>query len=73
MAQFYGVKPIRLREQVKRNIKRFSEDCMFQLIDAEIDFMVSQNVIPSKKHQISHHIPHNFHPYNSYFSSVDFP
>jgi len=45
-----GVKAIRLREQVKRNKKRFPEDFMFQLDDSEIDFMVSQNAIPSKQH-----------------------
>ena len=50
LAFLYGVKPIRLREQVKRNIKRFPEDFMFQLNDQEINFMVSQNAIPSRKH-----------------------
>jgi phage regulator Rha-like protein len=50
LAELYGVKPIRLREQVKRNIKRFPEDFMFQLDENEIDFMVSQNAIPSKQH-----------------------
>ena len=50
LAILYGVKPIRLREQVKRNQKRFPEDFMFQLDDDEIDFMVSQNAIPSKQH-----------------------
>ena len=50
LAQFYGVKPIRLREQVKRNIKRFPPDFMFQLTEDEADFMVSQNAIPSRKH-----------------------
>jgi len=50
LAILYGVKPIRLREQVKRNLKRFPEDFMFQLTNDEIDFMVSQNAIPSRKH-----------------------
>ena len=50
LAQLYGVKPIRLREQVKRNIKRFPDDFMFVLDENEIDFMVSQNAIPSKQH-----------------------
>ena len=50
LAELYGVKPIRLREQVKRNINRFPEDFMFQLTDAEVDVMVSQNAIPSRKH-----------------------
>ncbi len=50
LAELYGVKPIRLREQVKRNIDRFPEDFMFQLSNDEIDTLVSQNAIPSKSH-----------------------
>jgi len=50
LAELYGVKPIRLREQVKRNIERFPSDFMFQLLENEVDFMVSQNAIPSKQH-----------------------
>ncbi|HAJ28429.1 MAG TPA: DNA-binding protein, partial [Syntrophus sp. (in: bacteria)] len=50
LAQFYDVKPIRLREQVKRNIQRFPSDFMFQLTEEEVDLMVSQNAIPSKQH-----------------------
>jgi len=49
LAHLYGVKAIRLREQVKRNPKRFPPDFMYQLNDEEIDFMVSQNAIPSKQ------------------------
>jgi len=49
LAVFYGVKPIRLREQVKRNIKRFPVDFMFQLTEDEAERMVSQNAIPSKQ------------------------
>lgn len=50
LAELYGVKPIRLREQVKRNRARFPEDFMFQLTDREVDVMVSQNAIPSRRH-----------------------
>jgi hypothetical protein len=50
LAVLYGVKPIRLREQVKRNLMRFPGDFMFQLSEEEIDVMVSQNAIPSKKY-----------------------
>jgi len=50
LAEIYGVKPIRLREQVKRNIDRFPNHFMFQLSQEETDFMVSQNAIPSRKH-----------------------
>ncbi len=50
LAELYGVKPIRLREQVKRNRERFPEDFMFQLNSREVDLMVSQNAIPSRQH-----------------------
>src|SRR5882724_6484009 len=39
-----------LKQAVKRNIDRFPPDFMFELSDNEIDAMVSQNVIPSKKY-----------------------
>ena len=35
LAELYGVKPIRLREQVKRNKDRFPNDFMFQLTSDE--------------------------------------
>jgi len=50
LADLYGIKPIRLREQVKRNISRFPGNFMFQLSDEETETMVSQNAIPSRKH-----------------------
>ncbi|MDP3706153.1 MAG: ORF6N domain-containing protein [Legionellaceae bacterium] len=50
LAELYEVKPIRLREQVKRNSKRFPEDFMFQLTMDEVEIMVSQNAIPSKQY-----------------------
>ncbi len=49
LAEFYGVKPIRLREQVRRNIERFPEDFMFQLTSQEAAALVSQNAIPSRR------------------------
>ncbi len=49
LAELYGVKAIRLREQVKRNLVRFPENFMFQLTEQEIEDMVSQNAIPSKQ------------------------
>lgn len=49
LAELYGVKAIRLREQVKRNANRFPERFMFQLTESEVDDMVSQNAIPSKQ------------------------
>jgi hypothetical protein len=50
LAELYGVKAIRLREQVKRNPDRFPKNFMFQLTDKEVNEMVSQNAIPSRKH-----------------------
>lgn len=50
LAELYGVKSIRLRQQVKRNRNRFPKDFMFQLSEKETNFMVSQNVIPSRKY-----------------------
>ena len=50
LALFFNVKPIRLREQVKRNVKRFPPYFMFQLTEKEVELMVSQNAIPSKQH-----------------------
>lgn len=50
LAVLYGVKAIRLREQVKRNLDRFPLNFMFQLKPPEVEDMVSQNAIPSKKH-----------------------
>ncbi|MCI0464642.1 MAG: ORF6N domain-containing protein [Gemmataceae bacterium] len=49
LAQLYGVKPIALRQQVKRNRKRFPDDFMFQLTAKEAEALVSQNVIPSRR------------------------
>ncbi len=50
LAELYDVKAIRLREQVKRNPKKFPSHFMFQLTEEEVEIMVSQNAIPSKQH-----------------------
>ncbi len=50
LAELYEIKATRLREQVKRNIERFPEDFMFQIDESEVDYMVSQNAIPSRQH-----------------------
>lgn len=47
IAELYQVKAIALRQQVKRNVSRFPGDFVFQLSKNEINFLVSQNVIPS--------------------------
>jgi hypothetical protein len=49
LATLYAVKPIALRQQVKRNKDRFPDDFMFQLSQKETDILVSQNVIPSAR------------------------
>ncbi len=59
LAELYGVKPIRLREQVKRNVARFPANFMFQLNEDEVEMMVSQNAIPSKKH-LGGYLPYAF-------------
>lgn len=59
LAELYGVKSIRLREQVKRNHERFPENFMFQLTEKEVEIMVSQNAIPSKQH-LGGYLPYAF-------------
>ncbi|MEZ4963479.1 MAG: ORF6N domain-containing protein [Saprospiraceae bacterium] len=59
LAELYDVKPIRLREQVKRNQERFPENFMFQLTEEEAEAMVSQNAIPSHQH-LGGHLPYAF-------------
>jgi len=49
LARLYGVPTSRLNEQVKRNIKRFPNDFMFQLTKMEADILMSQFAISSKK------------------------
>jgi len=62
LVELYGVKPIRLREQVKRNIKRFPEKFMVRLTENEVELMLSQNAIPSKK-QLGGFLPYAFTEY----------
>lgn len=50
LAQLYDIETRSLKQAVNRNKKRFPEDFMFVLNEEEIDFLVSQSVIPSKKH-----------------------
>jgi ABC-type amino acid transport substrate-binding protein len=50
LAQLYGVETRALKQAVKRNLRRFPEDFMFELQKEEIEMVVSQNVIPSRKH-----------------------
>ncbi len=50
LAELYDVETRTLKQAVRRNIDRFPEDFMFVLAEKEIASVVSQNVIPSKKH-----------------------
>ena len=50
LAELYDVETRVLNQAVKRNISRFPEDFMFQLNTSEAEQLVSQNVIPHKKH-----------------------
>ena len=59
LAELYGVKAIRLREQVKRNQERFPDNFMFQLTELEVEKMVSQNAIPSRQH-LGGYLPYAF-------------
>ena len=59
LADLYQVKPIALRQQVKRNKERFPQDFMFQLKEAEVDILVSQNVIPSRR-SLGGSLPYTF-------------
>ncbi|MCB6994857.1 ORF6N domain-containing protein [Alistipes communis] len=43
----YGVETRRLTEQVKRNIERFPDDCMFQFRKDELDNLMLQNATSS--------------------------
>jgi len=49
LAKLYAVETRVLKQAVRRNIKRFPNDFMFELTDLEIDTLLSQNVIPSRK------------------------
>ena len=50
IAELYGVETRALKQAVKRNLNRFPPDFMYELTENEIDFVVSQNVIPHKKY-----------------------
>ena len=59
LAVLYRVRPIALRQQVKRNRERFPDDFMFQVSEEETKIMVSQNVIPSKQ-SLGGYLPYAF-------------
>jgi hypothetical protein len=49
LAELYGVQTGVLNQAVKRNIRRFPEDFMFQLTDKEMAIWISQIVISNKE------------------------
>lgn len=49
LAELYETETRTLKQAVKRNIERFPANFMFELEDVDINRLVSQSVIPSKK------------------------
>ncbi len=49
LARLYQVKAIALRQQVRRNPNRFPADFLFELEEQEVESLLSQNVIPSRR------------------------
>jgi len=50
LAGLYGIETRALKHAVKRNLERFPSDFIFKLTEDKINSLLSQNVIPSKKH-----------------------
>ena len=48
LAELYEIETRTLKQAVKRNRGRFPNDFMFELDESEIEYLVSQFVIPSK-------------------------
>ena len=53
LAKLYGVEVKRLNEQVKRNMKRFPGDFMFQVTKEEIDSLRLQDVTSNSRSQFA--------------------
>jgi hypothetical protein len=49
LSKLYVVETRVLKQAVRRNMRRFPADFLFELTDQEIDNLVSQNVIPSRR------------------------
>ena len=49
LAELYEVETRVLKQAVRRNKDRFPDDFMNELTDDEIEYVVSQTVIPSKR------------------------
>ena len=59
LAMLYGVETKRLNEQVKRNIKRFPDDFMFQLTQEEVVALRSQ-IATSNGREGARYLPYAF-------------
>jgi hypothetical protein len=57
LAEFYGVKPNQIGQQVSRNPDRFPDDFVTRLADHEVDLLLSQNVKASALSVMSRHSP----------------
>jgi phage regulator Rha-like protein len=60
LAELYGVETKAFNQAVKRNINRFPDDFMFQLIEKEWGLMWSQIVTSSRKHRGKSYLPYAF-------------
>jgi hypothetical protein len=49
LASLYAVETRILKQTVRRNLKRFPRDFMFELTEDEIHLVVSQKLVPTKK------------------------
>jgi len=61
LASLYGVPTQRLNEAVKRNIRRFPEDFMFQITDDEWNSLISQIAISKNFRTITRRGGRRFH------------
>lgn len=60
LAELYNVTARALRQQVKRNKKRFPPDFLFLLTKREAEFLVSQNVTPTQRYSFGGFLPYAF-------------
>jgi hypothetical protein len=54
LARLYDIETRALKQAVRRNRERFPSDFMFELSISEIEGVVSQSVIPSRRHVGKH-------------------
>ena len=51
LAELYGVETRVLNQAVRRNMKRFPDDFMFQMTQTEMQNWISQNVISNHRYE----------------------